>query len=381
MKEAIRYRGIVIQRHGARWRWRSRGPSGVIVQSAPTLDEAKALLGEHLADRAFARFDAETVTANRPTVGELCDAWFRSKTPTIAPATVQQYGIHIRVHIKPLIGELNADTIRPLELEIFYASLRWKPAKESHNILRQAFEWGIRNDVLARESNPCLVVRPSRRACKDHDGFFDSNERIKPVDEKDIPTSTDIEKLLIDATTRPAWLLYLKFAAATGARPGEICALQRKHIDPKRGTVRIEWAADRIAGRIKRPKTPSGVRTLHLAPEFFAEISSMLPGDPEAFLFPSNTHPGGNSPLPCWNSRSVTRRLSVALARTGLRPLTPHSFRHFVATQMLDQGHSPIQVARFLGHANDSLVRALYGNHIIEDSQKAIGHAASRLVR
>ncbi len=76
----------------------------------------------------------------------------------------------------------------------------------------------------------------------------------------------------------------------------------------------------------------------------------------------------------------MKRRLDKALARLGLPHYTPHAFRHFVATYLLAGGCSPIQVGRFLGHADDSLVRQRYANHIVEDAQREIGEAASRLV-
>ncbi len=381
--QAFSHRGVKIEKHRKRWRWRARDHGGkVVVGGGTSAGLAMSSLDEFLDVRALARADDQTA-ARRPTsVAALCENWYRSKKPFIAPATVQQYGIHIRVHIKPRIGQIDANTIRPLELEIFYGALRWKSAKESHNILRQAFDWGIRNGILVRDSNPCLVVRPSRRSSIDHDGFFGTDDRIRPVSDKDIPTRIELEKLIVDAEARrdPTWWLYLRFAIATGARPGEICALQRKHVCETQGSVRIEWSADRVAGRLKRPKTPSSVRTLHLAIEFFDQIAEVLPGDPEVFLFPSNTRPGARSPLPCWNSWSVKRRLDDALKRTGLRHITPHSFRHYVATELLDLRLSPLQVGRFLGHANDTLVRSLYGNHILDEAQKLIGHAASRLV-
>jgi len=143
--------------------------------------------------------------------------------------------------------------------------------------------------------------------------------------------------------------------------------------------VRIRWSADRVGGRIKSPKTASSVRTVYLPGSFFDEIAAALPADPDAFLFPANTYRGMRSRLPCWNARSVKRRLDRALERTGLPHFTPHAFRHYVATHLLSSGVSPTQVARFLGHADDSLVRRLYGNHIVDAEQRRIGEIASGL--
>lgn len=380
--DEIVHRGIKIQTHGRRWRWRARMGRQLVVRSFETPDAARAALDEFLDSRRDSPSRRGAVRSDQPCVLDLCLEWLRFRTPSLAPATVQQYGIHIRVHIGPGIGPMSTSEVRPLDLDAFYRSLRWKSAKESHNILRQSFDWGLRNGLIERESNPCSVVRPSRRSSVDHDGYFDSDQRLRPVEEKDVPTRSEVEKLLIDAEALNArsWWLYLKFASTTGARPGEICALRTKDITPDALTVRIEWSADRVSGRLKRPKTPSGIRTLWLPPKFFEQVGPFLPPDPQAFLYPSNTQPGAVSPLPCWNSRGVKRRLDAALARTGIRHITPHAFRHFVATQLLDQGWPPLQVARFLGHANDSLVRTLYGNHIVDETQRLIGEAAAGLV-
>ncbi len=190
-----------------------------------------------------------------------------------------------------------------------------------------------------------------------------------------------VQKLLIDAESAgdTAWWVYLKLAAATGARPGELCALRRRDIDLEQRTVRIEWAADRVSGRIKRPKTRWSVRTLPIAASVLDDIAEALPSDPDAFLFASNTYKGARSPLPCWNSRTVKRKLDAALHRVGADHFTPHAFRHYVATHLLDAGWAPLQVARFLGHANDILVRTLYANHIVDDTQRLIGEAAGEL--
>jgi integrase len=374
----VSHRGITIHLHRQRWRWRARIDSRQVVRSFSTADEARRALDVFLDLRT--RLRARAALGSSLTVGDLCDRWLERKIPLIAPGTAAQYEIHIRVHILPIAG-CDANDIRPVELERFYATLRWKAAKESHNVLRQAFDWGLANEILHRASNPCLVIRPSRRASIDHDGNFDVDAIVRPVREKGVPLTQHIEKLLADAEERGdrTWWLYLKVAATIGARPGEVCALQRKHVDSSREIVRIEWSADKVSGRIKRPKSPWSVRTLALPCSFFTSIEGALPPEPETFLFPSNGRRGQTSPLPCWNARSVKRRLDAALKRTGLPHFTPHALRHYVATRLLDQGLPPLQLARFLGHADDSLVRKLYGNHIVDETQRLIGEAAARL--
>jgi integrase len=380
VSESFDYRGIKIELRGKRWRWRARDGQRIVTQSFQSVDGARAALDIFLNERLH----SSLLDPGRggPTVGALCADWLRHKSLSIAPGTAAQYEIHVRVHITPTLGHYHANLIRPNDLDDFYTTLRWKAAKESHNVLRQAFEWGLQNRLVLRAANPCVIARPSRRSSVDHDGTFESDEVVRCVREKEIPTRTDLEKLLADADERDleTWWLYLKVAATIGARPGEVCALRREHLDVDRGTVRIEWSADKVSGRVKRPKSPWSVRTLALPDDFFRAIECALPTEPNAFLFPSNQRRGQTSPLPCWSARSVTRRLDAALLRTGLPRFTPHALRHYVATHLLDQRWPPLQVARVLGHADDTLVRKLYANHIVDDTQRLIGEAAARLV-
>lgn len=174
---------------------------------------------------------------------------------------------------------------------------------------------------------------------------------------------------------------YLKLASATGARPGEMCALRRKNIDLECCTIRIELSADRISLKLKRPKSRWSVRILQLAPELIDSIAE-----------PSAGRPGG-LPLPVEH----LQRCKVPTALLAFQKCEEKARRSdraardqahhaaFVPTLRSDgapraEGKSPAQVARYLGHANDSLVRTLYGAHIVDDAQREIGEAASRLV-
>ena len=370
------HRGITIEQHGRRWRFRITIKGLLIRSSHPTLDEARAALDTYLERRGA----NDEPPAHRSSVAviELCTEWLARRTD-LAPATQKNYEIHLRVHIAPKIGSLDANLVRPLEIEDFYRSLKYAAAIKSHRVLRGSFDWAIRNERLNRPSNPTYTARPTRRMCIDHDGYYGDDEEIQTVPDKAIPIADEIKLLVKDAKQRGLrwWWLYLTIATATGARPGESCALRRRDVDLDEHTLRVEWTADKVSKRIKRPKSPWSVRTLHLAPELFERIAPHMPNDPDAFLFPSDATRG--SELPCRNSRSIERKLDRQLRRLGLPHYTPHGFRHYVATHMLDQGWSPLQVAKFLGHRDDTMVRKLYGNHIVDDTQRSIGDAASKL--
>lgn len=302
--ERVFHRDVMIRRHGRRWRFQLRIDGTVRTVSHVTLEEAKAAL-----DTILDRRELEHATARAPRTGgmsiaQLCREWL-ARQKHLAPATRKTYEIHLRCHIIPKIGALDANLVRPLELEDFYRTLNYAAAQKSHSVLRGAFTWGIRNEHLRRPSNPTHHSRPTRRMCRDHDGYYGEDDDFRTVPDKAIPRRDEIKLLLKDANTRDErwWWLYLIIAITTGARPGEICALRRRDLDLDARTIRIQWTADKVSKRLKRPKSPWSIRTLHLAWDFFDTIAPHLPADPDTFLFPSDEERG--SLLPCRNSRSI----------------------------------------------------------------------------
>src|SRR5207248_5999057 len=113
------------------------------------------------------------------------------------------------------------DSDRPTSTP-FYASLRThlSPARvlKVHSILRaalrQAVRWQMITDNPATHASPPRPVRPPVQA----------------------PTPDDVARLLAAAQAEdPEFALYLRLAAVTGARRGELCALRWDDIDLERG--------------------------------------------------------------------------------------------------------------------------------------------------
>lgn len=136
-------------------------------------------------------------------------------------------------HIEPWLGHRSADTIRPLDVEDYYSRITYKTALVSRDVLRPAFRWGLTNGLVRHRDgiNPFDLAKLARSRCLDGNAEADA-ARTASVDERLIPTLADIEKLLTDAEERGAWAwwLYLRLAPSIGARPGEMCALQRSDL-------------------------------------------------------------------------------------------------------------------------------------------------------
>ncbi|HLF70004.1 MAG TPA: site-specific integrase [Actinomycetota bacterium] len=346
-----------------------------------SLEAAFAELDRLIDERDRARL---TARIEGLTISQLIDEWWSRKKREIRESTCMRYESVIRVHIRPRIGHLSANELRPLDLEDYFSSVTHKTALVSRDVLRPAFRWGMANRLVVRVdgSNPLDLAKIVRSRCLGGDAEQDANATMQ-VNERLIPGPREIEKLLVDAEERSEdrWWLYLRLAPTLGARPGELCALRGRDIDREACTFNISRSANKLTLTVGAVKRASSVRSLYLGPRLFEEIGPLLDEiGPDDFLFPAMGDRCGVRRIECWTANSVYGRLMRATKRLGLPPYTPHSFRHFCATHLLDEGWPAMQVARWLGHRNDIMVRLLYGAHIVEETRSQLGEAAAQLV-
>lgn len=344
---------------------------------ASAVSELDRLLEERDRTRAASRIEGLSIQ-------DLIDEWWARKQREIRESTCMRYESVMRVHVKPRIGHLPANEIRPLDIEDYYSAVTYKTALVSRDVLRPAFQWGMANRIVIRPdgANPMDLAKITRSRCLGGDYETDFNYSMQ-VNEKLIPTPQEIEKLLVDAEDRgdSRWWLYLRLAPTLGARPGELCALKRTDLDANIYKINISRSANKLTLKVTSVKRSSSVRTLHVGRQLFEEIGPVLEQIAEdEYLFPATGSRCGIRKIECWTANSVYGRLRRATDRLGLPPYTPHSFRHFCATHLLDEGWPPMQVARWLGHRNDTMVRMLYGAHIVEETRTQLGEAAARLV-
>ncbi len=182
--------------------------------------------------------------------------------------------------------------------------------------------------------------------------------------------------------------LFLRVAATTAARRGEMCGLQWADIDFERNTVSIRRSIVQVAGHelVERPtKTGTqGQRVVTLDPRTVAMLEDwrtaqwpapelMLP-DP-VWVF-SDDH--GQTP---WHPNAITNRFDHHRDKVGAPNVRLHDLRHYVATTLLQDGVSPHDVANQLGHASTSTTLNVYAHYVPGRNREAIDRLAGRLDR
>ena len=235
-------------------------------------------------------------------------------------------------------------------------------------------EWISTMDCTSKAIRNLLI--PLRSVFEDalNDGLIDFNpfERIalaklikqtaKASDYVIQPFTADERQTLLGAC-RSDELPMMQFWFSTGRRPGELQALEWRHIDWDKRTARIEL--NQVAGVVKAPKTAAGIRNVELnagamdALRLQQPMSSMR--GTRIWLNPRNAEP--------WSTDAQIRKtLWVPLCkRAGVDYRNPYQVRHTYASARLTAGQNPWYVAQQLGQEDVEMVYRTYGKFIRED--------------
>jgi integrase len=157
------------------------------------------------------------------------------------------------------------------------------------------------------------------------------------------------------------------FAAATGLRPGELIALERRDVDRE---ARVVYVRRSFAhGRLQSTKTRRSMRAVPLQAIALEALERRSARPETPLLFPAPR--GGYLDL-----HNFRRRVwKPAQLAAGIEPLRrPYDLRHTFATFALRAGISTFDLSRFMG-ASLTMIDRHYG-HLARDGRE---HAATLL--
>jgi integrase len=239
-----------------------------------------------------------------------------------------------RAHLNPLYQTRKLTSFRRDELQDMleakaHAGLSYSVVAHLRWDLRQVLRMAVNEELLSRNAAELLFVpRDAKRP------------------EHTAMTFGQIGACLAALKRRER--LVVKFAVLGGLRPGEILALQWRHLLDTHADIRQRV----YRGRIDTPKTRRSSRNAALPAGLLADIKdwrsiSGLSGA-EDWVFPSNT---GKTPL---SRDNLSRRhMAPALTAVGLGWVDFHVMRRTHATLMNEIHDDPKLVADQLGHTLD----------------------------
>lgn len=146
----------------------------------------------------------------------------------------------------------------------------------------------------------------------------------------------------------------IRVAAETGVRPGELFALTEDSVDRARHRLTITAAVDSHSNTVGTPKNGQS-REVVLSARAIAAIDAAPRFADNEWLFQS---PSGRR----FVGESFRHYWRQVRAAAGRPDMDFYELRHYCATRLLEAGVSDRDVAVQLGHANEQLVRDVYGH-------------------
>ena len=297
-----------------------------------------------------------TGEASSLTVGDWLNRWLAQVKPTVEPNTYGPYDRHCKLHLIPHIGAIilakfKAAHVQHLYIELSKGGMSAAMQRKVATTLSMSLNEAMRLDLIP--GNPASKVR-----------------KPKAVKPEILALDLDQVAAFLKAARTDRLYAYYVTALDTGARPGELFALNWEDVDFKRCSLSITKSLEEIAGhhRVKPPKTARGRRRIQLASTTLAVLAAHREAMAAAGFL--------KGPVFC-NAIGGYIRISdlrqnsfLPIVKRGkLPPMRLYDLRHTCATLLLLAGVQPKVVSERLGHASITITLDTY-SHVLPTMQE-----------
>lgn len=319
-------------------------------------------LAKRAAEPVLAKVNARGYRPGRfATLERFATDWERDALAMLKPGTQRVHHSYLQGHILPALGKLRLDELDQQRLQGFVACLsRAVKPKTVANVvgvlgalLKSAREWGYaigpactadlvmpRSDV--RAARPCFTV--------------------------------DEVRAILQGARFPD-LAACALLAYTGARGGEVFALNWQDVDFQTGTLLV--LRGNYRGTIQTTKSTASNRALPI-PQPLAEIlkayREQWPPNLAGHLFAEvDGRPVNPEAWRRWRFKPMLKRLGIT------KPAGFHAFRHAQASMLVSTGANPKVAQAQLGHSDIRVTLGLYAHVVGDDHRAAVEKVAEIL--
>jgi len=295
-----------------------------------TRTEARAWWDEHVRPRLRRGLPSADVT-----LADFTSLYLERWGPTVAPRTSST----LRRWLAPALRQFGGFTLA--ELEGAAADIaRWRAQLPSDDQRHKATR-ALRQTLAAAQRWGFITVNPALAAGPNP---APRSAEIRPF------TRDELRRILLELGGQDRALVL--FAAETGLRTNEWCAVERRDVDWRDPAVTVarRYASGRLTGY---PKTVR--RRVPLTPVALDALRGLPPRLDSQLLFPSPG--GGHLRLDNWAMRVWRPALDAA----GVQRRGPYHLRHTFATEALAAGVSIFELARLMGSSVETIDRHYAG--------------------
>lgn len=282
------------------------------------------------------------------TFGEVANEWLYIKSGQVQGATFEKYESFYK-HIARRFAERKLSDIKKSDIEKFLTEL-----KDKHFSL-----WTIKG-IKAEISSILDFAIDEDHLQKN----VAKNVRLPKIEQhRKKPVHVEEFKEFLEASKGSRLQIAIPLLFLTGCRRGELLALTWDDIDFKKNVIHInkEYVIDKVNGSKKavmrdHTKTEAGQRIVPLCKELKKVLTD----------FHKGAGAGTKYILQCKRKekpiypRNLTDAIGKWCKSLHIKGITPHSFRHGYAWNLLNSGVQPEDIKNLLGHRDLSTTLDIY---------------------
>jgi len=303
------------------------------------------------------------------TLGEFLDQWLSQVVrPSVRPWTYRGYEVHVRMHLKPLLGHIPLSRLSALDVQQALnrrseEGLKPKTIRYIRGTLRAGLNHAVKWGLIER--NPAAVV---------------SIPRVEPYEIR--PFTPAEARTFLKAISGDRLEALYTVALTMGLRQGEALGLRWRDVDLELGYLRINKQLQRLDGRseLVEPKTTRSRRQIAMPKSVTQALQQH-----QARQAAERSEAGENwvnldlvfatTQGKALDATAISKAFHLQLDRAGLPQRRFHDLRHSCATLLLVQGVAPRVVMDVLGHSQISMTMNTY-SHVIPELRRS---AADRM--
>jgi integrase len=311
------------------------------------------------------------VDPSKATLSEFLDRWERDWAVLhTSPKTFERYSELLRRHVRPHVGHVRIQKLRPVTLADLYAKLLRETGLAArttghvHRVTRRALGHAVQWGVI--QQNPADNVSPP------------------PVQasEVQILRSDDVQAILERLRDRKGRLLYTVALTvlSSGLRRGELLALRWCDVNLDTGKLSVERSLKQTRQhglRFKSPKTKHGRRTISLPAAVVAELRTHWKAQQEMRLklglgkADDDTLVFANWDGQTRNPDALSKEWAACMKKIGMPHINLHALRHTHASQLIASGLDILTISRRLGHGSPTITLGVYGHLFANTDERA----------
>lgn len=311
--------------------------------------------------------------------GEYLDYWKENTFNNLEITTKEGYIQKIDKHIKPYLGNILLENLKPLHLQNFYedklkngrlngkGKLSERTVLAIHRIIYSALKQAVKWQLVIR--NVAEAVEPPK--AKKYQAKFLSDKQT--------------EKLIKMAQYTDIYIPIM-IAIYTGARRGEILALNWNNVDLEKGIIKIvdNLCATKNGLIIKQPKTNSGIRTIAISETLIKILKRHKLKQMQNKIRLGKEY-NDNNMVCCYedghlfNPKRFSAKFNEFLIKNNLPVIRFHDLRHSHASLLVKMGIQPKEISSRLGHSNIGITMDLY-SHLYEDVDRNVANKFDKLI-